>query len=330
MSISPRRTLQRLALVGVGLLSTAFVAQHLSASGGTQTAQAHEKEYEVRTVRADDDVLYERSFAVQRGGDLVVKLGSERVEILRARGREATVTVRGEGRDARSEFERRRFTASRAANALTVRTDPPRSVRMRSRDARFVVTIEIPAEFNGRIDVGSGSVRVDEVVGNLNVNTGSGSVTVGSARGRRIVLDTGSGSIRAESLDGAIRADTGSGAIRIDAVRGSFEGDTGSGSIRVERADVARFSADTGSGAVSAGLWRDAEVDIDTGSGRVELTLPRRARADVDLSGRPIRIDNALGFRGEQRRGDARGEIGGGGPDMDIHTGSGGITLNAR
>ena len=275
-------------------------------------------------------MLYSRTFAVREGDHLDVDLGSERVEILPARGREATVTVRGEGRDAEAEFQRRRFSADYSNGRLDVRTDPPRSFRMGSTDARFVVTVEVPVQFSATVDVGSGSVRVERLNGDLNVSTGSGSIEVGTARGRRVALDTGSGSVRADVLAGEVEIDTGSGSIQVGRVTGSFAGDTGSGSIRVAEADVDRFFADTGSGSVSARLLREADVEVDTGSGHVEITLPRAAGADVELSGGPVRIDDALGFRGEKERDYARGRIGNGGRRVHVDTGSGGVSLLAR
>ncbi len=290
------------------------------ASGGTET----------RTEARTEGALYERSFDFQMGSELVVDLGDEAVRVLPARGDRATVIVVGEGRDAAREFERRRFRAESTGAGVTVRTNPPRSSQTRSSDARFIVAIRVPVGSNARIDVGSGSVRVADLIGNLNVNTGSGEISVGVARGGRMVLRTGSGDIRAQTLGGEIRATTGSGAIYVGRARGSFLGDSGSGDITVVRGDVSRFVANTGSGSITAGFWRDAEIEIDAGSGNVELTLAKDARADANLSGSSVRIADVLRFRGENRRGDARGTLGGGGPQMEIDTGSGSITLKTR
>ncbi|MEL6616772.1 MAG: DUF4097 family beta strand repeat-containing protein [Bacteroidota bacterium] len=340
MSASRRRTLKRITVVTIGVLFVILGFRQLASSGIVRASESRtdhhvevrvdrEVDRRVASAATTDDVLFAEAFAVREGEQLRLDLTNERVEILPAKGLEATVTVRGRGDDAQREFERRRFSADYRSGVLTVRTDPPRGWRRGRTDAQFVVTVEIPSRFSASVDVASGAVQIDEISGDLSVDTGSGSIAVGSARGGRISLDTGSGSIRADRLDGDVEVNTGSGSIDIGTVNGRFEGDTGSGSISVAEADVSRFLADTGSGSVDARLLREADVDIDTGSGRVTLALPSSIGAEIELSGRPIRIDDALRFQGRQDRNGARGRLGSGGPEMEIETGSGGITLRA-
>ena len=334
MSALSRRRFQRIALwvigglvVLVGIRQAAAAASHLfqvdhdvRVERHHRGAHPHEKRIERHVIRRQiaqtsrrDDVIFAETFAVREGEKLVVDLSSESVDIRRARGLEATVTVRGEGRRAREALERKRFSARHQRGVLTVRTDPPRSWRVRGRQPRLSVVIEIPARFEADIDVGSGAVRVDRLAGDLRVDTGSGAIQVGSARGGEISLDTGSGAVRADELEGEVSIDTGSGSIQLGRVTGSFDANTGSGSVRVDRADVREFDASTGSGSITASLARAGDISAESGSGSIDLTLPRGARADVDLSGSRVDIDGALDFRGESSRRRARGTIGGGG-----------------
>ena len=330
-----RRRLQRAALASIVALGAFVAIQQLSARPHVHHEVRKVVEEDV-VVAVDDrpasgDVLFAETFAVREGDRLSVDLRSERVEILPARGREATVTVRGEGRDARRAFEESRFSARYAGGKLDVRTDPPRRWRMRR--GSYTVTIEVPVQFSADVNVGSGAVHVERIGGDLAVDTGSGAITVGTAKGGRIELRTGSGAIRAGELAGDVELDTGSGRIEVRRVSGAFSGDTGSGSIRVGEADVDRFEADTGSGSVTATLLREAEVEVDTGSGRVRLTLPTASGADVELRGRPIRIDPALAFSGDvstRGRDEMRGRLGAGGPEMHVESGSGGVELLVR
>lgn len=282
---------------------------------------------------AASDVLFDEEFSVRSGSRLAVDLTSEDVVIETVRGSRARVRVEGQGRNARDEFQRRRFSADASGRTLTVRTNPPRSSgwRMGRTDARFTVTISIPERFDVLVDVGSGDVSVESVAGDLRVDTGSGDVSVQRVRGGAIVIDTGSGDVQATTLAGsAIRIDTGSGDVDVQTVEGPLTVDTGSGSVSVRSAD-GPITVDTGSGSVSVVMRRVAPARIDTGSGSVTLALPRGANADLAAEGSGgIQIDDRLDFNGRQQRREAAGRIGRGGPRLAIETGSGGVRLLAR
>ena len=316
-----RRRLQRLALVVLGAL--------LLAVGGARLADALKHDARDRTpVRTvSDDVLFDETFTVREGGALNVDLGSEDVVVRTVRGRQARVRVEGQGRDAADEFRRRRFTARAAGGGLDVRTDPPRrATSMGRRSAQFTVTVEVPRRFDVAVDLGSGSVRVGALSGDLQIDTGSGSVQVDDVAGRRVVVDTGSGSVRAGRLEGSVEIDTGSGGVRVDRVEGQLAVDTGSGSVAIGLVD-GEVVIDTGSGSVDVAVASSRSVEVDTGSGRATVRVPPESGWDVDLDGGSVEIDRALGFRGRQERRQARGEIGGGGARLVVDTGSGHIRV---
>ena len=305
MSTSARSRFQRLALVALGALLVALGAPRLSDAlarapgGGLGGAVA-------------SAVLYDETFRVRPGERLDLDLGSEAVTVRTVDGDRARVTVEGRGRDAAREFERRRFSARATGGGLDVRTDPPRRLFSRGRSGvRFEVTVEVPRRFDVALDVGSGAVAVGDLDGDLVVDTGSGAVVVGDVSGDRVRIDTGSGAVRAGRLRGDVRIDTGSGAVRLARVDGPLV-------------------VDTGSGAVVVALGARAPATIDTGSGAVALTLPRGLGFDVDLDGSPVEIDEALGFRGQRERGEARGRLGEGGPELRVDTGSGAVRLRAE
>ena len=301
MSTLLRSRVQRLAFAALAALAVALGAERLAEAAPSRVAAP----------AADE--LFRESFDVRPGDDLVVDLGSEAVVVETTRERRALVTVEGRGRDARREFERRRFSARAARGRLDVRTDPPRRRFWSGRtDAQFTVTVRVPEAFDVSVDVGSGAVRVGpRLRGDLHVDTGSGAVVVGDVVGDRIVIDTGSGGVRAGRLVGDVRIDTGSGGVAVESVDGPSV-------------------VDTGSGGVSIALDSAAPTTVDTGSGGVSVVLPRGAGFDVDLDGGSVSIDDALDFNGRRDRDAARGTLGRGGPRVKVDTGSGAIRLRAR
>ena len=303
------------------------------------------------TVASRDEVLYEESFRFRAGDRLTVGLSSEDVRVEVARGSQATVRVIGRGRDARAEFERRRFEARYGDGTLRVRTSPTRqSPRLRSVQAGYTVVIALPVEAQLDVATSSGDVRIERAEGrSASVATSSGDIAVGTLRADRISIAASSGDVSADALDGAVEVATSSGDVRIGWLAGrSASVTSSSGDVSVREASAARFGATTSSGDVEAGglsaaasvttssgdveltFTRVAAVEAQTGSGSITLVLPRGADADVDLASGDIEIDRALAFDGDRGRRSARGRIGRGGPSLSVSTGSGGIELNAR
>ena len=156
----------------------------------------------------------------------------------------------------------------------------------------------------------------------------SGNVDVADVSGDRVVIDTGSGNVRARSLRGDVLIDTGSGNVEVDRVDGELVVDTGSGRVAVGLVD-GPVAIDTGSGRVDLAIAASAPVVVDTGSGGITVTVPRGAGFDLDADGSSVRLDEALGFRGSRERDEADGRIGGGGPDLRLSAGSGAVEVRA-
>jgi len=180
------------------------------------------------------------------------------------------------------------------------------------------------------VDTGSGAVRAEGGSGSLNVDTGSGSVTVLDFSGD-LMVDTGSGSVELNDIRGGdVDVDTGSGGVRGDGVQASYlRVDTGSGEIILGRVSAPEVSLDTGSGAVELELLDDVdELVIDTGSGGVTLRVPSGIGAEVELDTGSGGIDIDIPLEvREVKRDYMRGILGDGRGSITVDTGSGGIRI---
>jgi len=176
---------------------------------------------------------------------------------------------------------------------------------------------------------GSGNLEVSQVGGEVRAATGSGDVTVngskggahlstgsGSIRGTQIAgsLDasTGSGDIRLQqTAEGSVRVRTGSGDVELSGVKGGLTVGTGSGDVRVEGEPTAAWRVETGSGGVDLRVAQQVGFDVyaRTSSGRISIEAP-------------ITQESASNNRRE-----IRGKVRGGGSMLDLHTGSGDITV---
>ncbi|HWQ52355.1 MAG TPA: DUF4097 family beta strand repeat-containing protein [Bryobacteraceae bacterium] len=100
---------------------------------------------------------------------------------------------------------------------------------------------------------------------------------------------TGSGRVELVSLKGGVDAHTGSGGIEGTGIAGTIVARTGSGAIRLEQAAQAAVKAHTGSGGVH--------------------------------------VEQAVTVKGSVGKNDLNATLRGGGPLLDLSTGSGGIRI---
>ncbi len=194
----------------------------------------------------------------------------------------------------------------------------------------YVITV--PADTRLDAHSGSGSQQVSDIKGPLTAHTGSGSVRVSGIAGE-VQAETGSGSMQLEDLRGNVRGHTGSGSIKADNL-GSGNSrialETGSGSVEVRRVRGS-VTAHTGSGHVIVDGEPSGEWNLHTGSGGLEVRVPANAAFDVKAhtgSG-GISVDHPITVQGNIGKHDLEGKVRGGGPLLQLGTGSGGIRISA-
>lgn len=184
---------------------------------------------------------------------------------------------------------------------------------------------------NGPVEVkaGSGSVRVNNIAADVKAHTGSGGIEVNNVQGS-LEASAGSGSMKLSNIGpgsgqgtpaGANAAMTSTAGARIDV-------STGSGGIRMQNVKGA-VEAEAGSGHISADGQMLGEWNLRTGSGGVDVHLPANAAFDLDAhtgSG-GLSVEQPITMQGAISRRDIRGKVRGGGPLLQIRTGSGGISV---
>jgi hypothetical protein len=147
--------------------------------------------------------------------------------------------------------------------------------------------------------------------------------------GTQLRAFTGSGSIEAQGL-GSITAETDSGAIRLQQqARGDIEVKTGSGSIRLNGL-CGGLLAYTGSGSIRVEGLPARDWHVRSGSGSVQIHLPVDAGFELAASTRSgcVRAPRELLVSGGNGQGKVRGKANGGGPLIEVTTGSGNIRID--
>ena len=148
------------------------------------------------------------------------------------------------------------------------------------------IEVRMPREADLQVETGDGSVQAESINGTVNVHTGDGSVKAYSLNGT-IDLHTNDGSITVENLKGDMRLRTGDGSIEARNLDGKVEADTGDGHIRI----AGRFDAlnvKTGDGSVDTRVLPGSKMvtswTIRTGDGSVDLVLPSDFQTNIDAS----------------------------------------------
>jgi hypothetical protein len=119
----------------------------------------------------------------------------------------------------------------------------------------------------------------------------------------------GSGSIVAEGIRGPVRVATGSGSIELGGIAGAVEARTGSGRI---------FAQNLGGGMVAR-----------AGSGSVTVQMPQTAAFDVyaTTGSGSIDVNHPMTMQGRFNRHRIEASVRGGGPLLEVVTGSGSVSI---
>jgi DUF4097 and DUF4098 domain-containing protein YvlB len=151
-------------------------------------------------------------------------------------------------------------------------------------------------------DTGSGTVKISDLEGSVVCDTGSGDCVLSGVRGQRVSCDTGSGNVVLSSVRvrREILLDTGSGDVKASEVEatdaeGLISCDTGSGDCDLSDARGGRIVCDTGSGNVTLRRVAAASVEVDTGSGDVAVSGADATEIRADTGSGEVRIEAAGG-----------------------------------
>lgn len=211
--------------------------------------------------------------------------------------------------------------------SINYELEVPADTRLKAKSGSGNVTA---GGMNGPIDLstGSGNVKASGLGGELHAETGSGSIEVDSLRGGAQVR-TGSGNIQALGIGGAVKAKTGSGSVRVEqSASGDVDAETGSGEITVSGVRGA-LRAHTGSGGIDAGGEPSGLWSLHAGSGNVNIRLKSDAAFDLNAhtsSGR-VTLNHPVTVTGTLSPKDLKGKVRGGGPLIEVTTGSGDVRI---
>jgi ferric-dicitrate binding protein FerR (iron transport regulator) len=291
---------------------------------------------------------FDRTLNVSGPVQLELRGGSGHVQ-LRA-GANSEVRIHGEYEVYGFGFE----SARREADDLA--THPPIDqhgdvVRIGSDVERFSnsqvnYTIDVPAQTEARIEVGSANIDVSGIQGPLEVSAGSGHVSIHDVK-EDVRVGTGSGTVDLEDIHGRVNAIVRSGGLHFSEIGGDVTGEASSGHISVMHArgrvevhggsggvEVSAASQDlratssSGRVSISGDPAAGSYWDIRSRSGSVTLDIPQTPGYQLYAHTSSGRIHAAAPMTMEETsRRSLRGRVGDGSARIEVETRSGSIDV---
>jgi DUF4097 and DUF4098 domain-containing protein YvlB len=189
----------------------------------------------------------------------------------------------------------------------------------------------LDGQFN--LSTSSGDVRLSDIAGTLTVEVGSGSISVRKSSLGQVQLESGSGDIQVDGVQAELHANSDSGSITVaDLHDMSLNLDSGSGNIDVRNAAAAAFDLQASSGSIhfEGSLAGSGVHRARTSSGDLTVTLPQDAGFQLEAQTDSGTIDLPGGWNLPGQNEARAGQIGSGGPSLQLDTSSGDIDLARR
>jgi DUF4097 and DUF4098 domain-containing protein YvlB len=265
------------------------------------------------------DSTFSKTLSTSGQPDLYVSTGSGNIHITQGSGNEIRVTGHVHASwsafgDVGSRIQQIVSNPPITQTGNTVRVGDTSGDRTLYNNISIDYEVTAPADVALNLRSGSGDIEVNNVGRWVGATSGSGNVRAHGVHGPA-ELQTGSGDIElGESSQGDIKAKTGSGSVRIHGLDGGLTVKTGSGDVEADGRVTGASGVSTGSGDVRLKVAPDSHFTLEasTGSGDIRVHIPGAPQP------------------GEGTRHHFTAAISGGGPALEVRTGSGDIELSPR
>lgn len=216
----------------------------------------------------DCDEKAERKASIDVAGASSIEIDA-RAGSLEIVGRDGATQVEAHGTacsSSKSTLERMEITAERRGDVLRIGVEIPEG-RM-FENSRLDLEVTVPTDLPLAVDDSSGDMRVRGTA-SVKIDDGSGSIRVEDVSGD-VRIDDGSGDMTVHGAAGDVHVRDGSGEIEIDRVRSVTIEEDGSGSMDIRNVDGDVVVRDDGSGSIRVrDVGGDFVVEHD-GSGSIE------------------------------------------------------------
>lgn len=255
----------------------------------------------------------ERTFAAPRGHSVRIDNSSGRTRVLGEDREDVSVCIekraRAESGDAAQHLVGDiQLAATETNGVLHLEVQTPRRW---NRHGNAHLEVRVPRNLEVAVAANNGKVCIEGIRSRVSARSSNGSVRIADVVGD-VDVTTSNAKVCCHCTCGRLTARSSNGKIELDEHRGSVDASTSNGLIRASLADVGHEG-----------------VTLATSNGRIMLDLPDQVDAEVDLrvDNGLIRTRRDLETRSGEDTGRLRGRIGDGGIPIKLRTSNGTISL---
>jgi len=300
------------------------------------------------------DVI-QKSFPANPGDRLVIQTDRGSITVSGSDRSDVSIEVSrkvkgGSEKKARELLDRHTVEMDASQGTIRIEADleGENNWTFRGPQLEVAIVVQVPKRFHLDAQTAGGSVRVQNLDGNVKAKTAGGSVHLDAINGD-VVGKTSGGSIHASELQGSadlstaggsidvdragqgpVKVATSGGSLRLTGITGPLEARTAGGSIRIE-SNGAPIVASTSGGSVDATLTGvpTGTVDLRSSAGAVGIVLPAAAAVvlDASTSAGSVKSDFPVGVTDSTSRNSLKGPINGGGPIVKLRTSGGSVRV---
>ena len=198
-----------------------------------------------------------------------------------------------------------------SSDAISIRTVRPSAVRG-NYGARYRLRVPRRVELE-RIASSNGHVEARDIEGPARIRTSNGGVRILNTKGS-LEIETSNGSIDVNDHRGAITGHTSNARVSVDLTE-------------PEQGTPIRLESSNGGISLKVRSFNRNSIRLSTSNASINLTLPDNVGAQLRADTSNGHISSDLPVQGTMKKTHADGQIGAGGPSVELSTSNGSISL---
>lgn len=237
---------------------------------------------------AEGKTLYEKSFAVNSGEQLSVKIMSGDIEISSWDKNEVSIVVTGD----EEINEYLDFFFKKTDAGVDVKTEKKSSWSSLSSIPKFKVIAKVPQNFNAELKTSGGDIDGKTLNGKIEFATSGGDVSILDSKGE-VSIRTSGGNVKSVNFDGPSTLTTSGGDIVVKNSNGNTEVRTSGGDIKLNVSNGKAIGKTSGGDVDLVYTGNNEGINLTTSGGDIYVKLPSDFTADLSLvsSGGEVKCD---------------------------------------
>jgi hypothetical protein len=199
--------------------------------------------------------------------------------------------------------------------------------------AKYIIRLPQKAILE-QIESSNGGIRIESIDGTARARTSNGAIRAFRVAGP-VELKTSNASVEVADIPNSVVITTSNGGIRAEGVKGPIDGTTSNAGVNVilgnpDPQKPIRLQSSNGSVELTMNTFKDNDIRMSTSNSSITLRLPPSAHGmlKAHTSNSSVSTDFDLTVKaGELRKSWVEGQIGSGGPLLDLNTSNGSIRV---